>query len=106
VRAVRLEDLGITPGAPVGAMRRHTVAPDLDGGTVEVARGERRRGDGLPDLLGGGPDEHPVDLAAQVVAHRVRASSWSLSATSALACGAVYLSIHRSWIRRMGTGFK
>src|SRR5918996_349024 len=65
-------------------------------------------GDGVPDRLGRGLDVHLVHLGGRLGlrGHPVSSSRFALSSTRADTRRSVYLSIHRSWISRIGTGFR
>src|SRR6266568_2095029 len=69
-----------------------------------------RVGDGIPDRLGRRLDVHPIDLGGHRRLHHGRhpasSSSSALSSASADTWRSLYLSIHRSWISRIGTGFR
>src|SRR5262249_47251454 len=79
----------------------------LDVAAVEVLARELGLRDGVPDLFRGRLDEDGVDLhvCLRHRAHPASSSSCLRSASADTRC-LVYLSIHRSWIRRMGTGLR
>src|SRR6266545_3179299 len=101
--AGRLERLGRTHG--VRAARAQVV---VDQAGVAVALGPLGLGDRVPDRLRRRLDVDPVDLCGRTAvrrgAHAFPSSSVFRSA-SADTWRSVYLSIHRSWISRIGTGF-
>src|SRR6476619_6079379 len=106
-RRVELEHGPVAPGLAVGPIRLVVVRRPLDPGPVEVAGRELRRRDRLPDLLRGGLDEDLVDLRRLCGGgcHALSSSSLLRSASAATRCS-VNLSIQRSWISRIGTGFR
>ncbi len=76
---------------------------------VAVAAAPLGLGDRVPDRLRARPDEHPVDLGRDGgLCHRRHAvpSSSVLRCASADTWRSVYLSIQRSWIRRIGTALR
>ena len=75
---------------------------------VAVALGPLGLGDRVPDRLRRRADVDAVDLGrVRSVGHGAHAlSSWVLRSASAETRRSVYLSIQRSWIRRIGTGFR
>src|SRR5581483_11911041 len=95
---------------PVGRPARER-APRLPRGVehaaVEVPLRELRLCDALPHLLGRGADEHGVHLC-RLLRHGRHALSSSavLRSASAEPRRSVYLSIQRSWMSRIGTGFR
>ena len=102
-RRPRISSLG---AGAVGAAGAQVV---LDAAAVAVALGPLRLGDRVPDRLGRRLDVDPVDLG------RARRRSCVvmpfpparvLRSTSADTWRSVYLSIQRSWISRIGTGFR
>src|SRR6478736_5142313 len=111
VRWVGFQDLVVAPQVAVRrvvADRRAGLGGRVDSGAVKVLAGEFRLRDGVPDLLRGRPNDdlvhlHRVDLARG--GHRAF-SKLLLSWVSADTRRSVYLSIQRSWINRMGTGFR
>src|SRR5258707_5665604 len=79
----------------------------LDGAAVEVLLGELRLRDRVPHLLRRRADEDGVHLGCLCShgAHAVSSNS-VLRSASAETRRSVYLSIHRSWISRIGTGLR
>src|SRR6266849_3769891 len=108
---IRVQNLAVDPELlPVlrpTAVWRTGLEPRVNEAAVEVAARELRLRDRLPDLLRACLDEHRVDLDVRLDhrAHAVSSSS-CLRSASADTRRSVYLSIHRSWIRRIGTGFR
>src|SRR5690606_8353463 len=78
----------------------------LDDAAVAVADGPFGLGDGVPHLLRGRLDEHPVHLGDRRSVGHCSSSSSLFSSVSACAWRSRYLWIHRSWIAWMGTGFR
>src|SRR6185295_15937715 len=79
----------------------------VDPGCVEVLRRELGLGDRVPHLLGRGLDEQLIDLRRGHCGRgHALSSSAFLRSTSAETRRSVYLSIHRSWISRIGTGLR
>src|SRR6476646_2475191 len=109
--AVRRAPLGNRLPAlrPVPVARQALLGRELDVHAVEVLHRELRLRDRIPDLLRRCADEHLVDLDGGVRsrsrAHAVSSSSFLRSSSAETRCS-VYLSIQRSWICRIGTGFK
>src|SRR6266404_7479198 len=111
--AVRRVPFGNGPTSPILGPVRGTSQPllgrELDPRAVKVLRRELRLRDRIPDLLGCCADEHLVDLDGRVRsrsrAHAVSSSSFLRSSSAETRCS-VYLSIQRSWICRIGTGFR
>src|SRR5207237_9238510 len=99
-----------------GLGRRHSVRTAgaqvvvLDPPAEAVPLGPFGPGDGVPDRLGRRLDVHPVDrrgdLRLRHGRHPASSSSSVLSSASADTRRSRYLSIHRSWISRIGTGFR
>src|SRR4029450_5686371 len=79
----------------------------LDLRPVEVLGRELRLRDRVPHLLGRGADEDGVHLGS-LLGHRAHAvsSNSDLRSASADTWRSRYLSIHRSWISRIGTGVR
>src|SRR5918994_3309432 len=91
---------------PVGGTRPQV---SLDRAAVAIAIRPLGLRDRIPDRLGRRVDVHPVDLGRH---RRLRHRRHALSSNSFLRFASadtwrsVYLSIHRSWINRIGTGFR
>src|SRR5581483_1729603 len=106
-RRVELERRRVAPDLAPRTAGVVALGRDRDRGAVEVAPGELGLRDRVPDLLGARLDEHLVDLRRLLRERRHRRSSSPLlSSESADTRRSVYLSIHRSWISRIGTGFR
>src|SRR5436190_9797099 len=108
---IRVQNLAVDPELlPVRrptSVRRTCLEGRVDEAAVEVAARELRLCDRLPDLLRACLDEYGIDLNVRLNhrAHAVSSSS-CLRSASAETRRSVYLSIQRSWIRRIGTGFR
>ena len=75
--------------------------------SVAVLLRPLRAGEGLPDPLGRRLDEDAIDLRRRLGHGRHDSfSSSCLRSVSALTRRSVYLSIQRSWMRRIGTGLR
>src|SRR5262249_50392246 len=109
-RRVELEHVPGGQDGAVGAERLVVVGDDGDACPVEVLLRELRRRDRLPELLRRRLDVDRVDLGGERGlgngAHASSCSSLVLRSVSAETWRSVYLSIQRSWISRIGTGFR
>src|SRR5262245_18205299 len=106
-RRVPLEHVDLVRELPVVPRLAHRLVR-LDGDAVEVLGCELRLHDRVPHGLRRRLHEHLVDLGRLHLGHRGHAVSSSsvLSSASADTRRSVYLSIHRSWISRIGTGLR
>src|SRR5207253_1670372 len=110
-RWARLEHLAVDERRRAVAreteVRRARLERRLDAAAVEVLLRELRLRDRGPDPLGRRANEDGVHLRCLCGHGRHPASSSSvLRSASAAARRSVYLSIHRSWISRIGTGLR
>ena len=100
----------VRDAAPGGARAHVRAAADaqvvVGDAAVAVALGPLGLGDRVPDRLGRGPDVDAVDLGRRLGHGAHALSSWVLRSASAETRRSVYLSIQRSWIRRIGTGLR
>src|SRR6185295_15183768 len=81
----------------------------FDATAITVALAPFGAGDRIPDGLGAGLNHNPEHLPGRCLFRHDRRSFFSnsvLSANSAETLRSLYLSIHRSWIIRMGTAFR
>src|SRR5207248_7469135 len=104
-----LERRPVGPHLSLGTERAVRLLSVLDARPVEVLLRELGLGDCVPDLLRGRLDEYLVDLDGRLCDRRrahADSSNWFLRSRSAETCRSVYLSIHRSWICRIGTGLR
>src|SRR5581483_10901751 len=112
-RRIGLEHLVVRPERrAIGGPAPH---PGADDGQrcvrprAEEELGDHLRiGDRLPDPLRRGFDVHLIDLSGLGLGrhHHASFSSSSFSSKIAATRASVYLPIHRSWISRIGTGFR